>query len=182
MYLKKGNGEFAGSKKRGSWVRKIGVSAILAGVLGGGVWAGEVWLPEQIATLKGKELHYQAPRAEAAEIITLDTIETMKRDVLDRLAKCENPHNKPIVFDTNGVASVGQYQWQPHSFQHYWQKKTGVKLTEKEAVVFALDDVKARELAAYVIFETDRGSEKDWVNCTAWHDLDTLVKFIKAHD
>jgi hypothetical protein len=46
----------------------------------------------------------------------------------------------------------------------------------------ALDDAKARELAAWVIFETDAGSGKDWFNCTNWHDLDTLVDFIKSHE
>lgn len=129
------------------------------------------------------ELQYIAPqRVEAAEIIAPDTIEEMKNDVLDRLTKCENPNDKPIVFDTNGIASVGKFQWQPHSFQHYWLKKTGDKISEKEAVIYALDDAKARELAAYVIFETDNGSKKDWVNCTKWHDLDTLISFIKSHD
>ena len=110
------------------------------------------------------------------------TVDEMKADVLDRLAKCENPNQKPIVFDTNGVASVGQYQWQPHSFQYYWKKMTGEMLSEKDAVVYALDDAKARQLAAFVIFETDAGSGKDWVNCTKWHDLDTLVGFIKSHE
>jgi hypothetical protein len=137
--------------------------------------AGEEWVD--------KELHYIAAHPlEAAEIITPDTIEEMKNDVLDRLAKCENPHSKPIVFDTNGVASVGNFQWQPHSFQHYWEKKTGVKLSEKEAVIYALDDTKARELASYVIFETDKGVKSDWVNCNNWHGLQELVDFIKAHE
>lgn len=135
---------------------------------------GEEWVD--------KELHYIAAQPlEAAEIITPDTIELMKGDVLDRLSKCENPQGKPIVFDTNGVASVGNFQWQPHSFAHYWEKKTGVKLSEKDAVIYALDDTKARELASYVIFETDKGVSKDWVNCSKWHGLQTLVDFIKAH-
>lgn len=125
--------------------------------------------------------------AEAAEIIvagdgTMTTVEAMKADVLDRLTKCENPNKKPIVFDTNGIASIGAYQWQPHSFIYYWQKMTGEKLTETYAVIYALDEVKARNLASYVIFETDAGSGKDWVNCTRWHDLDTLVQFIKSHE
>jgi hypothetical protein len=124
--------------------------------------------------------------AEAGELVVTGdsaaTIDEMKADVLDRLARCENPNQKPIVFDTNGVASVGQYQWQPHSFQHYWMKMTGEKLSEKDAVVYALDDAKARELAAFVIFETDNGVGKDWFNCNKWHDLDALVEFIKAHD
>src|SRR5690349_2246248 len=45
-----------------------------------------------------------------------NTIEEMKGDVLDKLKKCENGNSdaKPIVFDSNGIESVGSYQWQPH--------------------------------------------------------------------
>lgn len=141
-----------------------------------------------VVPLAGKALEYVRPgelvahRAEAAELPMISTVDEMKADVLDRLAECENPKGKPIVFDTNGVASVGQYQWQPHSFQHYWEKMTGIALSEKEAVIYALDDAKARRLAEYVIFETDKGPGKDWINCSRWHDLETLVAFIKAHE
>jgi hypothetical protein len=138
-------------------------------------WIADVVAPEVRA------VNSFAGVAEAAEV-TPSTLEAMKGDVLDRLGQCENPKQKPIVFDTNGIASVGQYQWQPHSFQYYWQKMTGEKLSEKNAVIYALDDAKARELASWVIFETEKGSGADWVNCTAWHDLDTLVEFIKAHE
>jgi hypothetical protein len=181
FYTRNRKGEFASKRKPLSKNAKrilLGFVFVCLSTIAGG----------QIAEREGffdNSLHV-VNVAEAAEVVVTGggapTIDEMKSDVLDRLTKCENPGGKPIVFDTNGVASVGAYQWQPHSFQHYWEKMTGEKLSEKEAVVYALDDVKARELAAYVIFETDNGAGKDWVNCNRWHGLDTLVQFIKAHE
>lgn len=139
--------------------------------------------------IKPTTLVYRAVgHAEAAEIIvtsdTAATIDEMKADVLDQLKKCENPNvtNVPFIFDTNGIASVGSFQWQPHSFAYYWEKMTGDKITKKDAVLYALDEDKARELTEWVIFETDAGAGKDWVICERRHDLDTLVRFIKAHE
>lgn len=175
-------GRFISSK----WVRRIAGTIMIACacVLGGAVWAGEVWLPAQIEDMKGKELkavNSFVPFAEADEIKP-DTLEAMKGDVLDRLAKCESGGKETtIVFDTNGKASVGNYQWQLSSFRYYHEKRTGVKLTERQAAVMALDDVKARELASWVIFDTEKGGSADWVNCYKWHNLETLVKFIKSH-
>lgn len=133
-------------------------------------------------SLTPQEIVYRATgHAEAAEISTIDD---MKKDVLDKLAKCESGGNPDIaiVFDTNAKPSLGEYQWQPHSFQYYYQKQHGVKLTEKEAVIKALDRTEARALAHYVIFETDNGSAKDWVNCTRWNDLTPIINLIKSHD
>ena len=116
-----------------------------------------------------------------AAVVTPATLEEMKGDVLDRLKQCENKEGVAIIFDTNGKASIGDYMWQIGSFQHYWSLKTGQKLTQKQAASYALDDVKARELASWVIFETKSGVDKDWVNCSKRHSLQTLVDFIGAH-
>lgn len=180
-YVRAANGRFAAY----NWKRLerrviISVMVVSGVVLGGGLLTNNYEFLEKWAVKD--TLTYVAPERLYADEIKPDTLEKMREDVLNRLEKCENPHKKPIVFDSNGIASVGQFQWQPHSFQHYWEKKTGQKITEKEAVIKALDDVTARELAAWVIFETDRGSKKDWVICTARNDLTTLVDFIKAHD
>ncbi|MEO8630873.1 MAG: hypothetical protein ABI612_22665 [Betaproteobacteria bacterium] len=174
-------GEFARKRKPLTKTAKrilVGVMVVCFSTAIGGSWA------EREGFFK-KELHV-VNFAEASEIVLMrdgtSTIDEMKTDVLDRLTKCENPNEKPIVFDTNGIASIGAYQWQPHSFQHYWQKMTGEKLSEKDAVLYALDNEKARELASWVIFETDTGVDKDWVNCSKWHGLQTLVDFINSHD
>lgn len=161
--------------------RKIYLAMMIALLLM--VFTGKVMEAYVDGYLKADIVYKAAPLTFAyADEIKPNTIEEMKNDVLDRLSKCENPNQKPIVFDTNGVASVGNFQWQPHSFQHYWEKKTGQKLSEKEAVIYALDDTKARELASYVIFDTDKGVGKDWFNCNKWHSLDDLVAFIKSHE
>ena len=133
----------------------------------------------------GKELTYIAsPRAEAAEIAP-DKIEEMKGDVLDRLSKCESggkdSKNGIDTIDTNNKVSYGIFQFQKSTVQHYYKKMTGNEISGKDAILLALDDEKSRQLAKWIIFETDNGSGKDWFNCTKWNDLDTLVKFIKSH-
>lgn len=134
-----------------------------------------------------KTLVYVANRVEAAELEGLSgdrldrKVLELKTEVLDTLQKCESggKDNLAIVFDTNGVASVGVFQWQPHSFRHYWQQKTGEKITEREAIIKALDNDTARKLAHYVIFETEKGSKSDWKNCTSWHGLTAKIEIIK---
>ena len=159
------------------WERNtiIGIMVFGTLVIGGGLLTNDYAFVERWFV----PLEYVAV-AEAAEL-TPDKIEEMKSDVLNRLAKCENEAHKPIVFDSNGKASVGDFQWQISSVQHYVQKRDGIKITEKDAVLLALDEVEARNLAAWVIFETENGVEKDWVNCNKWNQLQTLVNFIKKH-
>lgn len=127
------------------------------------------------------ELTYIAPKAEAAEVVTEDKIAAMKNDVLDQLKNCENKEGVALIWDTNNAASIGDYMFQIKTVQHYWLKKTGDKLTQKEAARLALDDVKSRELAAWIIFE-DKGVDHDWVNCARRHGLQTLVDFIQKYD
>jgi len=131
-----------------------------------------------------QELIYQ--KAEAMEFrgLTGDRLDRkiaeLKAEVLDTLAKCESGGNASvaIVFDSNEIASIGTFQWQPHSFQYYYEKKNGINLTEREAIIKALDDTEARALASYVVFETEKGGSKDWFNCFKWHSLNDKVKII----
>lgn len=134
------------------------------------------WLAKDISAVA-------APRAEADEMDRLDIkIQDMKNEVLDALSKCESGGKSDIaiVFDTNAKPSVGIFQWQPQSFQHYHQKRTGQKISEREAIVMALDNAKARDLASWVIFESGSGVSKDWVNCSKWHGLQAKVDLIKT--
>jgi hypothetical protein len=81
---------------------------------------------EKVADVLHDELIYVAAPRAYAEIIQESTVDEMKADVLDKLAKCESGGKETtIVFDTNGKASVGNYQWQIASFQYYYAKMTG---------------------------------------------------------
>lgn len=134
--------------------------------------------------IKPVELHYM--KAEAAELPpTPDTIEKMKGDVLDTLAKCESGGKKSEegidTIDTNNKVSYGRYQFQKATVQYYHKRLYAKEISGKDAILLALDDERARELAGAVIFGTENGLD-NWINCTAWHDLDTLVTLIKKYE
>lgn len=168
------------SMRRKIYLAGIAFLLVLAGL--GKV--GEEWVD--------KELHYIAAQPlEAAEIITPDTIEQMKNDVLNRLSQCESggrdSEDGIVTFDPDksgkpqNIPSYGIFQFKAPTVQYYHKKRTGEDLTGKEAILLALDDEKARELASWIIFDTDAGSKNDWVICSRVKELNTLVDFVKSH-
>ena len=162
------------------WQRKV----LLAGMVLCAIIPLSSVTGAKMPDLRGTTMEYVANRVYAEEISPdrLDAkIAELKAELLDTLQKCESGGKADIavIFDANGVGSFGVFQWQPHSFQYYWEKKTGEKITEREAIVKAMDNGIARELASYVIFETDRGTSKDWVICTRNYDLKTKLELIK---
>jgi hypothetical protein len=134
------------------------------------------WLAEHDARL--------ASIAEASEVDRLDLkIRELKNAVLDDLAKCEsggrNEVDGIVVLDSNDKGSYGPYQWQRTSYMYYYEKQTGQQISGRDAIIHALQGDKARALAEYVIFETENGVSKDWVNCSHWHGLQERVDMIK---
>ncbi len=116
-------------------------------------------------------------QAEAQDTLSEKTLE-LENELLDTLTACENKANTPIVFDSNAKASVGNFQFQVATVQHFYQTLYNKKITQKEAVLIALDDEKARALAHDVIFKTDKGLS-NWYNCTQKHGLDVQLALIK---
>ena len=96
------------------------------------------------------------------------TIEQIKNKALDEIQACESAgHSEEdgiIIFDSNSKASIGQYQWQKTSVQHYYKTLYGQTISSKEAVIIALDTEKARKLTHDVIFTTEKGWT-NWTNC-----------------
>ena len=87
-----------------------------------------------------------APIAEAHAVEVdgmLLEIEALKDDVVGRLIKCESEgHSEAdgiIVFDVNRVPSIGQFQFQRKTVQHYVREIEGRAITGKEAIEIALD-------------------------------------------
>lgn len=129
-----------------------------------------------------KEISYVATPVHAG--VTLESkVEDMKEDVLNKLASCESGGRKEedgiTVLDSNGVGSYGALQWQRKSFMFYWEKMTGTPINGRDAIIAAMTPEKARQLAKWVIFETDSGVAKDWVICSRKHNLQLKVDFIK---
>lgn len=108
-------------------------------------------------------------------------IEALKNDVVGRLAKCESEgHSEAdgiIIFDVNKVPSIGQFQFQRKTVQHYVREIEGRAITGKEAIEIALDTERAAGLAKKIIFEKD--GARHWHNCATKLGLYREVKNIQ---
>lgn len=113
-----------------------------------------------------------------------EKVEALKDAVMAKLSQCESAGHKEsdglIIMDTNNKLSIGQYQWQVSSVQHYYKLMTGKDISKKDAIILALNETEARKLAKYVAFETKNKIGKDWVNCNSKHNLDVQVDMIKS--
>lgn len=128
--------------------------------------------------------------AEAAEIQGLkgdrldQKIAELKGELLDTLAKCESGGRSSesgiIVWDTNNKPSLGEYQFQVATVQHYVSILWKEKITGRDAILIALDPEKSRQLASDIIFTTKNGVAKDWVICSRNNGLQTKVDFINS--
>lgn len=139
--------------------------------------------------IQPKTLVYVATRAYAMEAgpdRLEGKIDELKGEVLDTLAKCESGGKSPdsgvLTWDTNNQHSIGIYQFQIKTVQHYAKVLWKKELTGREAIMLALDPVEARKLAHDVIFTTDRGSASDWVICSRNYGLQEKVDIIKSLD
>jgi hypothetical protein len=186
-------------KPMGKWTRRFlgSIVFVCASVIGGGIWAGEMWVPAQIQDIKSKELHVVntfTPVAEAAEIKP-DAIEKMKYDVLKDLQMCESGGREGedaealVTFDPDKsnigsqTGSFGAFQFKVGTMQFFWEKKhPGEKLTILAAQNKARDWDTAWSVAEYVIFELDKKPSADWKNCSIKHDLDKRASFINKYD
>lgn len=110
-------------------------------------------------------------------------INELKDEVLDLLKECESggasEETGLVVFDSNKVASLGQYQFQKATVVAYYKKLYNKDITGKEALMIALDSDQARKLASDIIFTTtnDKGVN-NWYNCTKKQGLESKVAFI----
>lgn len=130
----------------------------------------------------------------AEEPIVINTmpakIEALKDEVVKDLEACESVgHTEDdaiVVFDNNksgtlkkkDIPSFGVLQFKVSTVQDYKKLITGEVLTNKQAVLLALEAAEARNLAKSIIFETD-GGLNNWLNCSRKHGLQARVDLIK---
>lgn len=115
--------------------------------------------------------------AEAEQIDTLkDKVETLKWEVIDGIkaheSKGYNEDDGLIVYDPlqsnpsktkkKDIASIGSFQMKQTTIIYYYKKLYNEDITMKEAVLIALDDQKARQLAYDIVFKAD--GIKNWLN------------------
>jgi hypothetical protein len=118
-------------------------------------------------------------------------IEALKDEVVKDLESCESAghteddaivildNNKAGTLKRKDIPSFGVLQFKVSTVQHYKKLIDGEVLTNKQAVLLALEAAEARELAKSIIFETDGGIQ-NWVNCSNKHGLVDKVRIIKA--
>lgn len=102
-------------------------------------------------------------------------INELKGSLVSDIQKCESAgYNEDyglIVFDghkTNKnveIPSIGTYQFKKSTVIYYYDTLYQKDITGKEAILIALDDQKAGQLASDIIFKTDNGLS-NWLNCS----------------
>lgn len=96
-------------------------------------------------------------------------VNQLKGELVQDIRNCEGggyvEDDGLIIFDSNKVASIGVYQFQKKTVIHYYKQFYNQELTGKEAILLALDEEKANELATKIIFEAENGLS-NWYNCS----------------
>lgn len=151
------DGKFFSKKK------KIAVVVALAGLLAFGAWIDNGYLAES----------YEG-QVEPREVVVMkdsfgERVEKLKEDVVNRLAtECETKGVKEpeaaIIFDSNNEPSIGPWQFQRKTVQHYVKLFEGRDITRREAIEIALDPERTKPLVEKIIFEEGNG-HLEWVNC-----------------
>lgn len=111
-------------------------------------------------------------------------IEALQDEVVDYLALHENKNNVPCVPDDNKAHSLplkdkvscGVMQFKVSTIQHYYKVLNLGTISDQDAVVLAIDQVRAKGLAKRIIFETP-GGINNWTTATSV--IKEKVAFIK---
>lgn len=120
------------------------------------------------------------------EVIS-DTLEIkvaqMKAEILRDIKQGES-HNAPesagiIIFDVNHKASIGSYQFQITTVQHYYKVLYHKTITQKEAILIALDDTLAGQLASDILF-TQKGGYNNWYNTSKKYNISDRLELLAS--
>lgn len=125
---------------------------------------------------------------EAEKIITQDNltpkIEELKKDIVNTIQACESKgHSEEdgiIVFDSNKQMSIGTLQFQKKTVQYYYKSLYNKEISPKEAVIIALDDSKAEQLAYDIIFSSNAKGWSNWYNCSKKHAIESKIAIIRS--
>lgn len=133
--------------------------------------------------------------------IFAEKIDTLEKAVVENLRACESAGLKEsdglVTFDPTdadfasflasgkktivdkGQMSYGTLQFKKKTVIYYYKTLYSKVITPKEAVLIALDDAKAGELAQDIIFKS-KNEANDWTNCANKLSLSAQVKAIKS--
>jgi hypothetical protein len=155
--------------------RKLIIGSVSLGVIYCSILIGAEFYPKTV---------YTASEVQTVEVDNLSgKIAQIKAEAVEGIKKCESAgHSEDdgiIIFDSNNVPSIGQFQYQRKTVQHYYNVLYGKKITAKEAAMIALDTEKATELTSDIIFKTKGGGLNDWVICSQRTGLANTIAIVK---
>jgi len=114
-----------------------------------------------------------------------DKISDRKYEIVDMLSnQCEvlgiKEHKKDgkIIWDTNNKPSLGRWMFQIDTVKYYSEKLRGEKLSDDEAIILAVTEIEARELAFEIIWD-ETGGIYNWKNCMIKLDLKSKIESIR---
>lgn len=144
-------------------------------VIGWSIYAGSAYIPRTV----------WADRLVINDVSTdmfMSRIEKLKMEVVNEIKKCESAGHKEadglIVNDTNNKASIGVMQFQVSTVIHYEKTLHNAVLSPKEAIILALDEEKATQLAKDIMF-LSKNKANDWLNCATKFDSNRKIDLIK---
>jgi hypothetical protein len=109
-------------------------------------------------------------------------VDQLKGEIVNDIKNCESrgftEDDGIIIFDSNNKASIGLYQFQKATVQHYYKKLYGKDIGGKEAVLIALDARLAGDLTRDILFTTENGAD-NWLNCSRKLDIENRLNLIK---
>lgn len=109
-------------------------------------------------------------------------IDSLEKSVVEQVRACESGGKKEsdglITFDTNHVASIGTLQMQVHTIVYYEKSLYNKVITNKEAILIALDNEQSGALAQQIMFSS-KNLANDWLNCSNKLSLEAQIVAIK---
>ncbi len=113
-------------------------------------------------------------------------ISSSKDELVESLGKqCETKGSvEPdaiIILDTNNKMSIGSFQFQITTVQHYMKVLHQKEISRVEAIQIAIDHKKAAALAKEILFEV-KGGYGNWATCAAKLDLPVQIALLNKLD
>ena len=162
-------------KKKGGFVNKLVVVSFL-------VLIATAFVASKNSTQTYEVVGLNTAKAELTPDKLAEKIVELKQNVLDELSlNCEakgiSEPDGIIILDTNNKMSLGRFQFQITTVQHYVKKFESRDITRREAIEIAIDPERATPLAEKIIFE-EGGLKSNWTNCTNRLQLEKDVEII----
>lgn len=166
------------------FIRRTTIVSAGLSIIGWSMWLG--------SNYKANTVYAEIP-VDVSEEILQGKISDLKDEVANTLMACESGSATEdtglVTFDplqsnpnktaTRNIPSFGQFQFKIDTVIGYYEILYSKKLTQKEAILLALDTNRAKELATRIMFETKSKAGKDWINCNKKHNLDARIDLIK---